>query len=334
MTERPRRYGLILPHFGAHASLEGILEGARLAERLGFDSVWVRDHLIFRPHGMEGTDRTHVEPFAALAATGAVTGRIVLGTGSVIPYRHPIHLANQLAALSFLFGPRVICGIGLGTFQHEFDAIGVGAVDRAALVQEQVAILRKLWTGDVVTHEGKHYRFADVDVHPTPLAPIPIWYCGHSAAAARRAAEYCDGFMPGRITIRTFALRVKRLRRIARELGRPAPVAAAIPITSPGRTREEAIAKSNLPGLLAEANRHRRWVPPPSGRFESLADIEGALIAGTPEDIAETVTKLQAAGCEHLVFDLRFRFAHWLECVQLLGEEVLPLLRAAPAPVS
>lgn len=325
MTQR--RFGLLLPHFGAHASLENLLQGARLAERLGFDSVWVRDHVVFHPHGMEDRDRTNLEPFVVLSAVGAVTRRLILATGALIPYRHPIHTANSLAALSFLFGPRVILGFGLGSGDHEFEAVGLGGVERDALVEEQVRIMRALWTGRPVTHEGGHYRFRDVDVHPSPRAPIPIWYCGNSAAAARRAAEYCDGFIPGRITIKTFVQRLRRMRRIAGELGRPMPVAGAIPITSPARTREEAVAKSNLDGMLAEANRHGRWIPPPSGRFEKLADLEGALIAGPPQEIALEAEKFFAAGASHLVFDLRFRFDEWLASAQLLGEEVLPLLR-------
>jgi alkanesulfonate monooxygenase SsuD/methylene tetrahydromethanopterin reductase-like flavin-dependent oxidoreductase (luciferase family) len=287
----------------------------------------VRDHVVFHPHAMEDRDRTNLESFVVLAAVGAVTRHLILATAALIPHRHPIHTANSLAALSFLFGPRILLGFGLGSGDHEFEAVGLGGVRRDALVEEQVRILRALWTGRPVTHDGGHYRFRDVDVHPSPRAPIPIWYCGNSAAAARRAAEYCDGFMPGRITIQTFVRRMRRMRRIAGQLGRPTPEAGAIPITSPARTREEAVAKSNLDGMLAEANRHRQWIAPPSGRFETLEDLEGAVIAGTPEDIAAMAQRFQAAGASHLVFDLRQRFDEWLECVQLLGEEVLPRLR-------
>lgn len=334
MTERAQRYGVLLPHFGAHASPEATLEGARLAERLGFDSVWARDHVVFHPHGMEGTDRTHYEPLTVLASVGALTRRLVLGTASLIPHRHPVYLAAQLASLSRFVGDRLIVGFGIGHFDHEFEVVGLGGVDRAELLEEQVAVMRRVWTGARVDHEGKHYRFADVDIHPTPAAHIPIWYCGHSAAAVRRAVTFCEGFLPGRITIPTYRLRMMRMRRLAGEMGKPLPRAGAIPITSPGRTREEALAKVNLAGMLADANRLKRWVPPPSGRFETADDLEGALIAGTSEQIAESVRKFHEAGLEHLVFDLRFRFAEWLECVQLLGEEVLPLLRASPAQVT
>lgn len=323
-----RRYGLLLPHFGAHASLENLVAGARLAERMGFDSLWVRDHVVFHPHGMEGTDRTFLEPFVVLSAVGAVTTRLTLGTSALIPYRHPIDTALSFASLSFLFGPRLIVGFGLGSGDHEFAALGLSGIERDALMEEQVRVMRSVWTGESVSFQGRFYRFSDVEVHPAPGAPIPIWCCGNSAAAARRAAEFCDGFLPGRITVKTMALRMRRMRRIARELGRPVPLAGANPITSPGRTRAEALAKSNLGGMLAEANRHKAWVPPASGRFERLEDLEGALIAGTAEDIVVEAEKFHVLGVDHLVFDLRFRFDEWLENVQLLGEEVVPRLRA------
>lgn len=331
-----RAYGLLLPHFGAHASVAAIIDGARLAERLGFDSLWVRDHIVFHPHGMEGTDRTHLDPLIVLSAVAAVTERISLGTGSLIPHRHPIHLAGALASLSYLARRTVIAGFGLGSFDHEFDAIGLGDAERDALLEEQIAILRRLWTGESTSHEGRYYRFSDVDIHPGPAAPIPIWYCGNSAAAARRAAEYCDGFMPGRITLRTMDKRMRRMRRLATEAGRPIPTGAAIPLTSPGRTSAEAIRKVPLDALLADANRHGRWEPPTSGRFERYEDLEGALMAGTPEHIAEGAERYHAIGVEHVVFDLRFRFDEWLECVALIGEEVLPLLRrgiSSPAAI-
>lgn len=329
MNGKPARYGLLLPHFGEHATLENIVEGSKLAERLGFDSVWARDHLIFHPHGMEGQDRTHLDPLSVLATVAAVTKKLILGTGSLIPYRHPIQLAGQVASLSHLFGDRFILGFGLGTFQHEFDALGLGDAPRAEILEEQVAIMRRLWTGDTVDHHGKHYQFTDVDIHPSPSAPIPIWYCGNALAAVRRTVEYCEGFMPGRITLPTFALRYKRLVRLAGEAGKPVPNAAAIPITSPGRTREEALAKVNVAGLCEESNGRKDWVLPASGRFETVDDLDGSFIYGPADQIAESIRRYHAAGLDHLVFDLRFRFDEWMECVQMLGEEVLPLVRTS-----
>src|SRR6266540_2712 len=119
MAETGRQYGLLLPHFGEHASRQNLIRGAQRIERYGFDSVWVRDHLVFHPHGMEGQDRTHVDPIVTLSLVAGVTDRVILGTGSLIPHRHPIYAALVLSSLEFVAGPgRVIAGFGMGTYGH------------------------------------------------------------------------------------------------------------------------------------------------------------------------------------------------------------------------
>jgi alkanesulfonate monooxygenase SsuD/methylene tetrahydromethanopterin reductase-like flavin-dependent oxidoreductase (luciferase family) len=323
------KYGLLLPHFGVHASRENLIKGSVLAEKLGFDSVWVRDHLIFHPHGMEGQDRTHVEPFTVLAAVGAVTDKLVLGTGSLIPYRHPIHSALALSSLERVAGPgRVIAGWGIGASDHEFDAIGQGGLKRGEMLIEQYDIMRKLWAGEEISYEGKFYSFNDVDIHPSPAGgSIPIWWCGDTPLSVRYAAEMCDGWMPGRITLRTFEKRMERLTELSELNSRPRPTAAAIPITSPGKTREAGLASVNWRGILEDAKK-TKWELPESGAWEKAEDLEGAVIAGTADDIAEVTWKYHDLGLEHLVYDLRFRFEDWMECVQMLGEEVLPLVRS------
>jgi hypothetical protein len=94
------KFGLLLPHFCEYGSTELCIEGAKKAEAYGFDSVWVRDHLVFEPHGMEGEDNTHIEGLLILAAISSVCKKLILGTGTVISHRHPIHLAQCMAGLS------------------------------------------------------------------------------------------------------------------------------------------------------------------------------------------------------------------------------------------
>lgn len=334
-----KQYGLLLPHFGDQASREKLIRGARLAEKYGFDSVWVRDHLVFHPHGMEGQDRTHVDPTVTLALVAGVTEKLILGTGSLIPYRHPINMALALSSLEFVAGPgRVIAGFGIGTFDHEFAAAGLGGIDRKELLEEQVKVMKLVWSGEEVSFKGAYYQFDDVDIHPSPSAPgsIPIWYCGNSPASVRRAVEYCQGWMPGRITLQTFVKRLERMQKLADQHGKPRPTAAAIPITSPGRTREAALAKVNWQGILESAAK-ADWVTPVSGGWNGPNDLEGALIAGPPDHIVEETVKYHNAGLQHLVYDFRFRFEDWYDCIAMIGEEVLPKLRslerraAAPA---
>src|ERR1700678_2618393 len=100
------KFGLLLPHFGKHASRKSLLDGARHAEAFGFDSVWVRDHLVFEPHGeMEDPNRSFYDALTTLTAIGAVTERITLGTGSLIPFRHPLVTALMAGTLTPPGGP-------------------------------------------------------------------------------------------------------------------------------------------------------------------------------------------------------------------------------------
>ena len=139
-------FGLLLPHFGQYASAENILEGSKRAEELGFDSVWARDHLIFHPHGMEGTNNTFYDPFIVLAAVGGATSKIKLGTGSLIPHRHPLLLASMMNGLLNLVGDRCEWGFGLGNFQHEFDALGMGEWDSGRSPQTcRIFLRRRCW---------------------------------------------------------------------------------------------------------------------------------------------------------------------------------------------
>ncbi len=100
-----------------------------------------------------------------------------------------------------------------------------------------------------------------------------------------------------------------------------------IPPTSVEATREEALEHVNIPGLLAWANKAKFAVKPPSGTFETVEDLEGQLIVGSPEEAVAECRKFEALGVEHLVFDFRFKFDKWFDQIELLGSEVLPRLR-------
>jgi probable F420-dependent oxidoreductase len=321
------KFGVLLPHFGRHASRENLVDTSVELEGAGFDSVWVRDHVVFRPHGHEGQDATFWEPTLVLAAVAAVTERLVMGTGALIPYRHPLHTALLFGTLDRLAGPdRLILGLGLGSFDHEFDAVGMGGWDRREVVREQVEILRGIWRGEGLTHEGPYYSFSDAQVSPQPASEIPIWYSGTSPASVRRAVEYCQGWIPGRMPRRDFRKRMDRMRDLAAEAGKPVPDAGAIPYVVPGRTVEEARRGLNIESLIAETA--SRYPPGESGTWESIEDLDGALIAGPPDTIVEEVSRHLESGVSHFVFDVRLRFDDWREvCLDLIAREILPKLR-------
>jgi alkanesulfonate monooxygenase SsuD/methylene tetrahydromethanopterin reductase-like flavin-dependent oxidoreductase (luciferase family) len=324
------KFGLLLPHFGEHASKENILEGSKRAEERGFDSVWVRDHLVFEPHGeMEKPNREFYDALTTLTAIGAVTDRIQLGTGSLIPFRHPLVTALMAGTMSHLLGPdRLILGFGAGTFDHEFEAIGWGDLDRVEMVRSNAEILRRVFTENNVDYEDAIFSFKDVSIEPKPQeGRIPFWYCGATPRSARLAVEFCDGWMPGRISLGTMAKRIETMKQLSAEQGKAMPTVAVIPPTSIEATREEALEHVNIPGLLAWANKAKFAVKPPSGRFETVEDLEGQLIVGNPDEAVEEIRKFEALGVEHLVFDFRFKFDKLFEQIELLGTEVLPKFR-------
>lgn len=323
------KYGLLLPHFGEHADRDKLLKGAKRAEELGFDSVWVRDHLVFEPHGeMEKPNRSFYDALTTLTAIGAVTERLTLGTGTLIPFRHPLTVALMGGTMSQLFGDRMIFAWGAGTFDHEFEAVGMGHADRVELVRSNQKILELVGTQNAVSYKDDYYSFENVTVEPKPVGgPIPFWYGGATPRSARLAVEFCDGWMPGRISMLTLRKRIADIERMSQEQGKKRPTIAVIPPTSIERTREEALKHVNIPGLLAWANKARFAVKPPSGTFETVDDLEGQLIAGNPDEAVEECRKFEAAGVEHLVFDFRFKFDKWYDQIELLGSEVLPRLR-------
>lgn len=319
----PTRFGLLVPHFGEEADQDVLIEGARLAERLGFDSLWVRDHLVFHPHGMEGTDRTFIEPFMTLSFVAGVTERIGLGFATIIPYRHPILMAYSVASLSWITRRRFDLGIGAGTFDHEFDVIGQGDEDRVQMMKEQVLIARRLWSGDTIEWHGPRYEFEDVDLKPQPLHPVPVWWGGATPAAARLAVDFCEGWLPGRITFPTYEARMKKIRQMCAEQGKPMIMTGAVPVTSIDTTTKAAIDRMNVPGLIKNANAQKFWVKPASGEFTTVEELDGSILAGRPDDIVRGVWRYQELGCDLLIFDLRMRFADYLQQIEMLARDVI-----------
>ncbi len=320
------KFGLLLPHFGEQASFEKCVKGAQCAEAYGFDSVWVRDHLVFKPHAGEGGDNYHIEGLLILAAVAAATKKIKLGTAMAICHRHPIHLAQSFAGLSAIANGRVIMGMGVGGFAHEFAAAGKphSLEARIRLVAMNVDICRRLWAGESLSHASEYFAFRNVQIKPRPKPPIPVWIGGGTPAACRRAVEYGDGWMPARITLETYRRRVEYIRALCETQCRPMISAAVMPFTSVARNRETALAGIDIDSLIDEVHNPSTWVKSPSGGFSTLEDIRGVLLAGTPEDISRETRAYQEAGADHIVYDLRLRYADWYEQIDLLGKEVLP----------
>jgi alkanesulfonate monooxygenase SsuD/methylene tetrahydromethanopterin reductase-like flavin-dependent oxidoreductase (luciferase family) len=224
-------------------------------------------------------------------------------------------------------------GMSLGGFPHEFTVAGLPSTlpARAHLASTNADLCRKLWRGEKVSYQNDYYNFVNIELKPTPVNPIPIWGGGSTPAACRRVVEYCDGWMPARITRETFKKRIGYLREQSLSAGRPMVTAGVMPLTSIARDKEAALSHVNIKGLIDESNKNATWVKPAAGSFSTVDDIEGLILAGTPADIVRETRAYQAAGADLVVFDLRFRYSDWYQQIELLGEEVLPALNQGPS---
>jgi len=238
-------------------------------------------------------------------------------------------LALMINSLEYMAGERLILSMGIGNFQVEFDALGMNDWPRDQVAKEQLEIVRKAWTEDHFAFDGQFYKNAELGLNPRVAKTLPFWYAGSTPASVRRALDFCDGWLPGRITLKTYQKRVEKLRTDAPAMGRPRVLEGCIPITSIDEDLETALRKVNVQGLIKNAcgPMGRFWVKPESGSFTKWEDLEGSFIVGTPDDVVREVEKYLEVGIDHIIFDLRFRFDDWDHCVDLLAKEVLPRVR-------
>jgi len=324
-TAQGMTYGVMLPHFGPHVTPHRLMAAGELVERLGYDAVWVRDHLLWRPHAHEAAGSIlFVEPIVTLAALGARTSRIQLGTSVLIPIRHPLKLAQELAALSYLTDGRVIAGVGGG---HGRDELALGGVDikqRRVAVQEMIGIIRRALSEDHVTVEGDVFPLEDVTLEPKPPTPLPIMFGGPSRVAVEIAVDHADGYLIGTLPFLTMDDRIAYLRELEAERGKKLAL-ISVPRVRIEKDRAKARAAVNVAGLVEDGQHH--WMKPAHGWWNTLEDVEGAVFAGTKDDIIEGVMKLWDRGFDHFVFDVRFQFGQFEEMLAMISEEIVPELR-------
>ena len=226
--------GVIFANSGRFSSPELFAELARDAEQCGFESIWTVEHVVIpQPHApypgskdgqMPGGDQVPIpDPLIPLAYAAAITTKLKLSTGVIIlPQRHPLYLAKQLATLDVLSKGRMMVGIGSGWMPEEFAAVDVDYHARGARTDESIQAMRALWSANAATFHGKHFHFHDVKSFPKPLQSggIPIHVGGYSQAAARRAGRFGDGFFPTVTEPAKLAPLFESVRQEAKKAGR------------------------------------------------------------------------------------------------------------------
>ena len=208
------RIGVHLPQIGRKAGPEAIRRAAVQAEELGFDDVWTSEHIIVPEGAPYPPSAIFYDPVLSLTWAAAFTRRVGLGTSVlVLPMRHPLPLAKELATLQNLSEGRLILGAGVGWLEAEFAALGVPFRERGRRMDEGIAMMRAVWSEDPVSFPARTIP-AVIDRMrslPQPVKSIPIWIGGSSEAALNRAMRL-DGWHGSRVSPEEAGPIVVRLR--------------------------------------------------------------------------------------------------------------------------
>jgi probable F420-dependent oxidoreductase len=208
--------GIHLPQIGRKAGPEAIRRAAEQAEQLGFADVWTSEHIILPNGAPYPPSPSFYDPVLALTWAAAFTSRVGLGTSVlVLPMRHPLPLAKELATLQNLSGGRFILGAGVGWLEAEFEALGVPFHERGRRMDEGIAMMRAVWSQDPVSFEAKYIPsvIKDMTMLPQPVSHIPMWHGSRSEAAHRRTARIGDGWHGSQVSPAEAAPVIQRLRR-------------------------------------------------------------------------------------------------------------------------
>ncbi len=277
-------WGVHLPHLGRGVSAAALTEFAQCAEKLGCASGWVSDHICWPadleskyPYTDDGSfapspQMPWLDPLSTLTFIAGVTTKLRLGTSVLIlPYRPPVLSAKQIATLDVLSDGRLILGVGVGWMAEEARVLGMPWDGRGARADEQLQLFSQLFGAATPNYDGRYYRIPEVGFEPKPVQdPLPIWVGGSSPAAFERAARYGTGFhaafQPLPVVVDEFAQVVDRASRCGRDA-------------------------SELTLSL------RIFLDP-------AAAMEGAKsIAGSRQQMQDTVGELAEAGVAHVVLD-------------------------------
>ncbi|MEE9286011.1 MAG: LLM class flavin-dependent oxidoreductase [Dehalococcoidia bacterium] len=287
-----------------------VRESARRLEELGFDSLWVSEHVVWRAPMFDA--------LMILAAAASVTTRVRLGTAIVLlPLKHPILVSKAVTTLDHLSGGRASLGIGVGgEYPIEFEAMGVAREERGARANESLELMKRLWTESAVTFKGRFFQVEDLTLEPRPVQqPHPPILVGGRRGALSRTARYADGWMPYMYTPEMYRDDWQKIEEMAHEAGRdPARIERALYVfTSIAESYEvaaEAAARALGATYAQDFNRLVRKYP----------------IVGTPQQCAERIDQFRQAGVRHFIFAPAGPPDRAQEFPEVLANEVIPLV--------
>ena len=332
-------FGIRVPNSGPLSSKENIVKAAQNSEELGFDTVWLHDHVVWssemhRHHISSGAteaitdaqEANFFECMTTMSYLAAKTKDIQIGVAClVMPLRNPIYAAKQCATLDHLCDGRLLVGVGLGSKatreSSEFDVFEVPIKGRGNRTDEYIEAMKAIWTQPMASYEGKYLKFDNAEIHPKPVQKPhpPVWVGGWMDQAAVRAGRYGEGWIPGWLSPKEMARGCEILRNTAEDAGRdPAGIKIAVEkLAAIARTRDEAMTLA-LPTIRESSHTYERDVD----------NIQFALdrhIIGSVDDVRRRIDEFIEAGVQHFELKLIYPDMDTMYKEMLLwSEEIIP----------
>jgi probable F420-dependent oxidoreductase len=289
-------------------SPDSVLQFIDDCERWDIDSVWVSDRI--------AAPRPTLDPVVFMAFLASRMRNMKFGTSAlVLPTRHPVLLAKQLATLDYLCKGRLLLVVGIGgDDSRDFDAMGVRKEERGKRGDEAITLMKKLWSEENVSFEGQFYSVRDLTLLPRPFQKggPPVWIGGRSKAAFRRAGRLADGWLASSVTPSEVAAGIEAIRAHAAEVGREIPedhYGVLVPFCF-ARDSDDAL-------RVAGPSIHRRQDISPS-EYSAL---------GTPEQVRLKLREYVDAGATKFVMRPYGPKETHIEQVRMLAKEVVPALQ-------
>ena len=249
------KFGVTIPNNWGIEDPQQVLEFGPLAEKLGYDSVWVMDHLFNTGYIRERLeDKPYYHPMSTLSYLAATTSKVALGTSVlVLPYHNPVELAKYAATLDQISGGRVILGVGVGALTQEFEALGISMRQRGSLTDESMDIMKELWSNHLPRYQSKRWDFSELYFSPKPVQPmIPLWVGGSSPGAIKRTALRADGWHPTGLSPEGYALGKQEIAELAAAAGRDSAMmtwSIRVEVEVHGRpSSDRAATRTTMPG--------------------------------------------------------------------------------------
>ena len=335
------RFGLALPHYdtsfeGRTASWQSVRDVARLAERSGFDSVWVSDHLFldWSKYGGPDTRQGCLECWTTMTALAANTERIRIGSMALCnDFRPPALVAKMAASLDVLSGGRIDLGLGAGWYEPEYVAAGIPfdpPGTRIRRLGESVEIVKRLLAGEELTFDGEFYGIRGAFLNPGPQqSPLPVWVGGKGDYLISTAAKVADGWNMSWLTgIEAYEERLQHARRSCEKHGRDFATLRRSAGVYLAVGRDERDAKKRF-GRLVERSPKGVLTSGNGSAAVSWDEFRRDRIAGTAGEVIDKLGALAELGVEEVIVGLGvlpFQLAD-AEDVELVGAEVIPALR-------